>query len=109
MGWFGWGRKANEAFDLGAAIDAGKVNVLATEMLARDLVRERVTERRWTMFRRFLSVLSLAVGLGVSWSFAQQGRFSWPSSGNEQVIAVVQVKGIKETIAGGNVAAPQFR
>lgn len=111
MAWFNWGRKAGEAIDLADAIDAGKVNALATEMLVRDLVRERVTERRWKMFRRFLSVTSIVVGLGLSWSFAHQGKFSWPSSGNEKVIAVVEVKGniFSGSLAGATQVVPALR
>lgn len=110
-GWSGWGRKAEEAIDFGEAIDAGKVNALATEMLVRDLVRERVSERRWKTFRRGVWVLSLVVGLAVSWSFSRNGKLSWPSLGHEKVVAVVQVKGniFSGSLAGATQVVPALR
>jgi len=109
--WFGWGRKADEALNLGEAIDAGTVNALATEMLVRDLVRERISERRWKTFRRGIWVIGLLVGLTISWSFSRSGTLKWPSLGDEKVVAVVQVKGniFSGSLAGATQVVPALR
>lgn len=94
-------RQLDAALDGGPGVDVGAVNQLLAARLARDVIDERKTERRWRVFRRvgLTLVFVLMTAFYAVYAARQLGVNALPSSDR---VGVVRIEG---AIMDGNLAS----
>lgn len=103
--WFrartAYDKALDEALDFSSSADVGQVNQLLAARLARDVIDERKSNRRWLLFKRIgLTIVFLGMTAAYAvWSAKQMGWRALPSVDR---VGVVRIQG---AIMDGSVAS----